>query len=86
MANGRGSTARRSAALMAKRRAALVIRLLKGERTAAEAARRHGLKVAEVEVARSLSARGGERTSCPAEGRRSAAREEINRLKRVEGE
>ena len=33
----------------AKRRAALVIRLLKGETTVAEAARRHGLKVAEVE-------------------------------------
>ena len=33
----------------AKRRAALVISLLKGETTAAEAARRHGLKVAEVE-------------------------------------
>ena len=33
----------------AKRRAALVIRLLKGETTSAEAARRHGLKVAEVE-------------------------------------
>ena len=33
----------------AKRRAALVISLLKGETTAAEAARRHGLKLAEVE-------------------------------------
>jgi transposase-like protein len=33
----------------AKRRAALVLSLLKGETTAAEAARRHGLKVAEVE-------------------------------------
>ena len=33
----------------AKRRAALVISLLKGETTAAEAARRHGLKIAEVE-------------------------------------
>jgi hypothetical protein len=33
----------------AKRRAALVISLLKGETTAAEATRRHGLKVAEVE-------------------------------------
>ncbi len=30
-------------------RAALVLSLLKGETTAAEAARRHGLKVAEVE-------------------------------------
>jgi hypothetical protein len=34
----------------ATRRAALVISLLKGETTAAETARRHGLKVAEVEV------------------------------------
>jgi hypothetical protein len=33
----------------AKRRAAPVISLLKGETTAAEAARRHGLKMAEVE-------------------------------------
>jgi hypothetical protein len=33
----------------AKRRATLVISLLKGETTAAEAARRHGLKLAEVE-------------------------------------
>jgi hypothetical protein len=33
----------------AMRRAALVLSLLKGETTAAEAARRHGLKVAEVE-------------------------------------
>jgi transposase-like protein len=33
----------------AKRRAALVLSLLRSETTAAEAARRHGLKVAEVE-------------------------------------
>ena len=33
----------------AKRRAALVLSLLKGETTAADTARRHGLKVAEVE-------------------------------------
>ena len=33
----------------AKRRVALVISLLKGKTTAAEAARRHGLKLAEVE-------------------------------------
>ena len=59
----------------AKRRAALVISLLKGETTAAEAARppwaegRRGRR-----VARSLPARGGERTSCSPEKRRSAAR------------
>jgi transposase-like protein len=33
----------------ANRRAALVLSLLKGETTVADAARRHGLKVAEVE-------------------------------------
>jgi hypothetical protein len=33
----------------AKRRAALVVSLLKGETTAAEAVRRHGLKIGEVE-------------------------------------
>ena len=33
----------------AKLRALLVLSLLKGETTAAEAARRHGLKIAEVE-------------------------------------
>ena len=33
----------------AKRRAALVVRVLKGETSIAEAARQHGLKVAEVE-------------------------------------
>jgi transposase-like protein len=36
----------------AKRRAALVVSLLKGETTMAEAARRHGLRVAEVEERR----------------------------------
>ena len=33
----------------AKRRAALVLRVLKGETSVAEAARQHGLRVAEVE-------------------------------------
>ena len=59
----------------AKRRAALVISLLKGETTAAEAARRHGLKVAEVEEWRDrflLAAENG--TARAAERRRSAAR------------
>jgi hypothetical protein len=59
----------------AKRRAALVISLLKGETTAIEAARRHGLKVAEVEEWRDRFLLGaGERTSCSPERRRSAAR------------
>jgi transposase-like protein len=44
----------------AKRRAALVISLLKGETTAAEAARRHGLKVAEVEAWRERFLLGAE--------------------------
>ena len=52
----------------AKRRAALVISLLKGETTAVEAARRHGLKLAEVEDWRSLPARDRERTARAAEG------------------
>lgn len=34
----------------AKRRTALVLEILQGKTTAAEAARRHGLKVAEIEV------------------------------------
>ncbi len=57
----------------AKRRAALIISLLKGETTAVEAARRHGLKVVEVEgVARSLPA-PGRRTHCVL-GRRKTRR------------
>jgi hypothetical protein len=47
----------------AKRRAALVISLLKSETTAAEAARRHGLKLAEVETAAIVSC-SGPRTHC----------------------
>lgn len=34
---------------IAKRRAALVVNVLKGETSVAEAARQHGLKVADVE-------------------------------------
>jgi hypothetical protein len=50
----------------AKRRAALVISLLKGETTAAEAARRHGLKLAEVpDWHDRFLLRGGEFTSWP---------------------
>jgi hypothetical protein len=44
----------------AKRRAALVLNLLKGETTAA---RRHGLKVAGGGVAGAVSTRRGERTT-----------------------
>ena len=52
----------------AKRRAARVLSLLKGETTAADAVRRHGLKVAEVEEWRAtVSARRGERLARAAE-------------------
>ena len=51
----------------AKRRAALVISVLRGETTAAEAARRHGLKVAEVEEWRERFLLGGERAARAAE-------------------
>ena len=79
----------------AKRRAALVISVLRGETTAAEAARRHGLKVAEVEEWRerfllgaenALRARPKERpywmsrgTRCP-QGRQALGSKEESRL------
>ena len=44
----------------AKRRAALVLRILKGETSVAEAARQHGLKVAEVEGWQEQFLRGAE--------------------------
>jgi transposase-like protein len=71
----------------AKRRAALVISLLKGETTAAEAARRHGLKVAEVEEWRDrflLAAENGLRARPKDE--EALREEELNRLKRKVGE
>jgi transposase-like protein len=71
----------------AKRRAALVISLLKGETTAAEAARRHGLKVAEVEEWRDrflLAAENGLRAR-PKEDE-ALREEELNRFKRKVGE
>jgi transposase-like protein len=71
----------------AKRRAALVISLLKGETTAAEAARRHGLKVAEVEEWRDRFLLGAENALCVRQKENEALREEeINRLKRKVGE
>ena len=67
----------------AKRRAALVISLLKGETTAAEAARRHGLKVAEVEGWRDRFLLGAENALRARQKEDEALREEeINRLKR----
>jgi transposase-like protein len=71
----------------AKRRAALVISLLKGETTAAEAARRHGLKAAEVGDWRDRFLLGAE-TALRARPKEDEAlrEEEGNRLKRKVGE
>jgi transposase-like protein len=71
----------------AKRRAALVISLLKSETTAAEAARRHGLKVAEVDEWRDRFLLGAENALGGRQKDDEALREEkINRLKRKVGE
>ena len=71
----------------AKRRAALVISVLRGETTAAEAARRHGLKVAEVEDWRERFLLGAENALRARPKEEDALREEeINRLKRKVGE
>ena len=57
----------------AKRRVALVIRILKGETSVAETARQHGLTVAEVEDWREKFLLGGrDRAADEAEGRRGA--------------
>jgi transposase-like protein len=67
----------------AKRRAALVISLLKGETTAAEAARRHGLKIAEVEDWRDRFLLGAENALRARPKEDQALREEeLNRFKR----
>jgi len=66
----------------AKRLAALIISLLKGETTAAEAARRHGLKMAEVEEWRERFLLGAENTLRARPKEDEALREEeLNRLK-----
>ena len=71
----------------AKRRAALVISVLRGETTAAEAARRHGLKVAEVEEWRERFLLGAENALRARPKEEDALREEeIGRLKRKVGE
>jgi transposase-like protein len=71
----------------AKRRAALVISLVRGGTTAAEAARRHGLKVAEVEEWRERFLLGAENALRARPKEEDALREEeINRLKRKVGE
>ena len=71
----------------AKRRAALVLSLLKGETTVAEAARRHGLKVAEVEDWRDRFLLGAENAlrARPKEGE-ALREEELNRFMRKVGE
>jgi transposase-like protein len=71
----------------AKRRAALVLSLLKGETTAADAARRHGLKVAEVEEWRERFLLGAENALRARPKEEDGLREEeVNRLKRKVGE
>ena len=71
----------------AKRRAALVISLLKGETTTAEAARRHGLTVAEVEAWRDRFLLGAENALRARPKEDEALREEeLNRFKRKAGE
>ena len=71
----------------AKRRAALVISVLRGETTTAEAARRHGLKVAEVEEWRERFLLGAENALRARPKEEDALREEeVNRLKRKVGE
>ena len=70
-----------------KRRAALIMSLLKGETTAVEAARQHGLKVAEVEGWRDRFLLGAENALRARQKEDDALREEeINRLKRKVGE
>jgi transposase-like protein len=71
----------------AKRRVALVLSLLKGETTAAEAARRHGLRVAEVEEWRERFLVAAENALRARPKDEEAMREEaLNRLKRKVGE
>jgi transposase-like protein len=71
----------------AKRRAALVLSLLKGETTVADAARRHGLTVAEVEEWRERFLLGAENALRARPKEEDALREEeVNRLKRKVGE
>src|SRR5262250_2528530 len=71
----------------AKRRAALVISVLRGETTAAEAARRHGLKVAEVEEWRERFLLGAENALRARPKDEEALKDEqIKKLKQKVGE
>ena len=71
----------------AKRRSALVLQILRGETTAAEASRQHGLKVSEIEEWKQKFLSGAENAlrSRPRdeEGQREA---EVKRLKQKVGE
>lgn len=71
----------------AKRRSALVVAILKGETSVAEAARQHGLTVAEVEDWRDKFLRGAENALRSRPRNEEALREEeIKRLKQKVGE
>lgn len=71
----------------AKRRAALVVELLRGDLSVAEAARRHGLTVAEVEEWRERFLAGAENAlrSRPL-GEEAQKEQELKRLKQKVGE
>jgi transposase-like protein len=71
----------------AKRRAALVVELLRGDLSVAEAARRHGLTVAEVEAWRERFLAGAENAlrSRPL-GEEAQKEQELKRLKQKVGE
>lgn len=71
----------------AKRRAALVLSVLKGETTLAEAARRHGLTVAEIEQWRDRFLLGAENAlRARVKDEESLREEELKRLQRKVGE
>ncbi len=71
----------------AKRRAALVVELLRGDLSVAEAARQHGLTVAEVEAWRERFLAGAENAlrSRPL-GEEAQKEQELKRLKQKVGE
>ncbi len=84
MASERDATPQR---WTAKRRAALVLSLLKGETSAAEAARKHGLTVGQVEEWREVFLLGAENALCSRPRDDEALKDEqIKRLKQKVGE
>jgi transposase-like protein len=71
----------------AKRRAALVLSVLKGETTVAEAARKHALTVAEIEQWRDRFLLGAENAlRARAKDEEALREEELKRLQRKVGE